>query len=154
MDCMVLGLWLKTGKTGNLSICSNLEWRYVIMRHFCILLNASMFSFKADVYSKTPTGANNSKACLSNNRNPVITSWWVLGEKFLPAAIAQLDRNKQDERKTCDLSQLISECDCIMKVGMFFAACHTLEHLCLLLRSCQHGGSLAPLDCRTLAVRG
>lgn len=47
-----------------------------------------------------------------------------------------------------DPSQLISECDCIKK-GDVFAACHTeiLQHLCLLLRSCQRHGSLAPLDC-------
>lgn len=113
---MVLGLWFKTGKTANLrTMCRKSELSYVIIRHFCILLTTSMLSFKADVYIKTLISANKSKACLSDNRNPVITSWWVLGEKCLPAAIAQLGWNKQCKRKTCYPSKLISECDSIKK---------------------------------------
>jgi len=147
---MVLGLWFKTGKTANLrTTCRKSELSCVIIRHFCILLTTSMLSFKADVYIKTLISANKSKACLSDNRNPVITSWWVLGEKCLPAAIAQLGWNKQCKRKTCYPSKLISECDSIKKVGMLSAACHTgiLPCVCLFLRSCQHHGSTAPLEC-------
>lgn len=98
---MVLGLWLQPGKTCHLrSTCQNLEWSYVIIRHFCILLATSMLSFKVDVYIQALIGANKSKAYLSNNRNPVITSRWVLGEECVSAAIAQLGRDKQRERKT------------------------------------------------------
>lgn len=152
---MVLSLWLKI-----LAISEswqNWKLRYaVIIRHFCILLTMRMLSFEADVYIKTLTGANKSKACLPNNRNPVIKSWWVLREKCLPAAIAQLGWNKQCERKTWHSSQVIYECDHIKKVGLFFAACDTgiLQHLWLLLRRCQHHDSLAPLDVCPENVRG
>lgn len=135
----------------------NSKLRYVvIIRHFCILLAMSILSFEADVYIKTLIGDNKSKTCLPNNRNPVITSWWVLGEKCLPAAIAQLGWKKLCERKTWDSSQLICECGHIRKVGVFFAACDTeiLQHLWLLLRSCQHRDSLAPRDVHPENVRG
>lgn len=135
----------------------NSKLRYaVIIRHFCILLTMSILFFEADVYIKTLIGANKSKACLPNNRNPVITSWWVLREKCLTAAVAQLGWNKQCGRKTWDSSQLIYECSHIKKVGVFFAASdpEILRHLWQLLRSNQHHDSLAPLDVCSENVRG
>lgn len=117
--------------------------------HFCILLTTSMLSFKANVYIKTLISANKSKACFSNNRNPVITSWWVLGEKCLPAAIAQLGRSKQCEKENMWPTTAYLWMWLYQERGMFFAACHTeiLQSLCLLLRSCQRRGSLASVDC-------
>lgn len=152
---MMLSLWLKILAISEL--WQNSKLRYVvIIRNFCILLAMNILSFEADVYIKTPIGANKSKACLPNNRNPVITSWWVLREKCLPAAIAQLGWKKLWERKTWDSSQLIFECGHIKKVGGFFSACYTeiLQHLWLLLRSCQHQDRLSPLDVHPENVRG